>query len=111
MLKCPCVLVNVGQTKQALKICISQHRTWIVLLLALHYAQAKHGSSASLKLQGTIKLSLFPKGGAIINSLLCREADWIHAFNTVEPFGLNKEQNLDILIITHYGCRTTIKFK
>lgn len=55
------------------KIGISEHKTArctqeIDYAVSGHYAQADHGS---------------PRGGNIINSLLCRKADWM--VNKVEP--------------------------
>ena len=82
MLKDPCGLVYVGQTKRTLKTRISEHKTVICTqnmdyAMACHYAQPNHGSTASLKLWGIEKISPSPRGGDIINSLLHREAFWI----------------------------------
>lgn len=52
--------VHVGQTKRALKICISEHKTAIrtqnmEYATGLHYAQANNGSAASFKFWGIEK--------------------------------------------------------
>ena len=53
LLKCPCGLVYVGQTKGALKTCISDHKKDVHN--AQHYVNANHSSAASLKFWGMEK--------------------------------------------------------
>lgn len=103
LLKCPCGLVYIGQTKRQLKIRISEHKTAIrtknaTYAMARHYMEANHGSPASLKFWGIEKISLPPRGGDIVNKLLCREAYWIYTLNTLEPNGLNEELNLSCFL-------------
>ena len=96
---CPCGLVYIGQTKRQLKLRRAEHKTAIrtqnlTYAMARHYKQANHGSPASLKFWGIEKITPPPRGGDIINKLLCREAFWIHTLNTREPLGLNEELSL-----------------
>ena len=99
MLKCPCGLAYIGQTKRKLKLRIGEHKTAIrtqnpEYAMARHYKEANHGSPASLKFWGIEKIEAPPRGGDIIKKLLCREARWINALDTLEPNGLNEELNL-----------------
>ena len=99
LLKCPCGLAYIGQTKRQLKLRISEHKTAIrtqniTYAMARHYKQANHGSPASLRFWGIEKITPPPRGGDIINKLLCREAFWIHTLGSLEPLGLNEELNL-----------------
>lgn len=66
---CPCGLVYIGQTKRL------QNMEYA---MARHSAQDNHGSAASFNFLGIEKMSLSPRGGYIVNSLLRREAYWIH---------------------------------
>ena len=104
MLKCPCGLVYVGQTKRQLKARISEHKTAIRTknmdyAMARHYVEAGHGSVASLKFWGIEKIAPKSRGGDIINNLLRREAYWIYTLNTVEPLGLNECNNLSCFLV------------
>ena len=61
LLKCPCGLAYIGQTKQPLKILIGEHKTAIrtgnlEYAMARHYIQANHGSPASLRFWGIEKI-------------------------------------------------------
>lgn len=103
MLKCPCGLVYIGQTKRALKLRIAEHKAAIRnnnmdYAIARHYVSANHGSPASLKFWGIEKIEVSPRGGDIINRLLRRESFWIHELNSVEPLGLNEENNLSCFL-------------
>ena len=103
LLKCPCGLAYIGQTKRPLKIRIGEHKTAIrtgnlEYAMARHYIQANHGSPASLRFWGLEKISPPPQGGDIIKKVLCREAHWIHTLNTLEPAGLNEELNLSCFL-------------
>lgn len=96
MLKCPCGLAYIGQTKRQLKLRIAEHKTAIrtqnmTYAMARHYKEANHGSPASLKFWGIEKIIPPPRGGDIIRKLLCREAFWIYTLGTLEPQGLNEE--------------------
>lgn len=96
ILKCPCGLIYVGQTKRSLKLRIAEHKAAIRnknmdYAIARHYIQANHGSCASLKFWGIDKITPPPRGGDLVKILLKREAYWIHTLNTVEPNGLNEE--------------------
>ncbi len=75
ILKCPCGLVYVAQTKQALKVCIAEHKAAIQnknmdYAIACHYVKAMHGSPAPLKFWGIEKIKVSPRGGVIVNKLL-----------------------------------------
>ncbi len=103
VLKCPCGLVYVRQTKRALRTHISEHKTAIHTkntdyAMAQHYAQASHGSAGTLKFWGIDKVSPASGGGDIINSLLRKEALWSYTLNTVEPHGINEELNLSCFL-------------
>ncbi len=102
MLKCPCGLAYVGQTKRPLKARTAEHKNAIqnknpVYAMARHYDQVKHGSVASLKFWGIEKTPPLSRGGDIINKLR-REAYWIFTLNIIEPFGLNGEMNLSCFL-------------
>ncbi|KAL2086165.1 hypothetical protein ACEWY4_017224 [Coilia grayii] len=63
LLKCPCVLVYIGQTKRQLKILISEHKMAIrtkntTYAMATHYIEANHGSPASLKFWGIERINI-----------------------------------------------------
>ena len=99
LLKCPCGMAYIGQTKRPLKIRIGEHKTAIrtgnlEYAMARHYKQANHGSPASLRFWGIEKVSSSARGGDIIKKLLRREAYWIYTLNTLEPSGLNEELSL-----------------
>ncbi len=101
MLKCLCGLVYVGQTKRALRTCVSEQiiRTKSMdYAMARHYAQANHGSAATLKFWRMDKVSPASRGGDIINSLLHEEVLWIHTLYTVEPRGIHEELNLSCFL-------------
>ena len=99
MLKCPCGLVYIGQTKRNLKIRIAEHKAAIRngnmdYAIARHYKDKGHGSAATLKFIGLEKIELPPRGGDMKKLLLKQESFWIFELNTVEPYGLN--ENLDL---------------
>ena len=103
MLKCPCGLAYIGQTKRPLKVRIGEHKTAIrtknlEYAMARHYLQANHGSPASLKFWGIERITAPSRGGDIINKLLRREAHWIHNLDTLEPNGLNEEMSLSCFL-------------
>lgn len=103
MLKCPCGLVYVGQTKRPLKLRIAEHKAAIRnrnmdYAIARHYVQANHGSNASLKFWGIERILPSQRGGDIVKYLLQREAFWIFTLNTVEPNGLNEELGLSCFL-------------
>lgn len=54
------------------------HKRLFFDAIALNNAQANHVSAASLKFWGIEKIFPSPRGGEMINSLLCRETYWIH---------------------------------
>lgn len=103
MLKCPCGLMYIGQTKRNLKLRIAEHKGAIRngnmdYAIARHYKEKNHGSAASLKFIGIERIQQKPRGGNIIKQLLQREAYWIHELNTVEPHGLNELQDLSVFL-------------
>ncbi len=103
MLKCPCGLVYVRQTKRALRTHISKHKTAIHTknidhAMAQHCAQASHGSAATLKFWGIDKATPASRGGDLINTLLRKDVLWIYNLNTVEPPGINEELNLSCFL-------------
>lgn len=103
LLKCPCGLVHVGQTKRQLKLRIAEHKTAIrtkniTYAIARHYVQANHCSPASLRFWGIEKVTIPSRGGDVIRKLLCREAYWIYLLDTLEPSGLNEELSLSCFL-------------
>lgn len=82
MLKCPCGLIYVGQTKCNLKIRIAEHKAAIRNnnmdhAIASHYKALNRGSSSSLKFIGMEKVTISIRGGNIVKQLLRMEAFWI----------------------------------
>lgn len=63
------------------------------------YVQFNHGTHASLKVWGIEEMPPPPRGGDIINRLLCREAFWITELKTVEPSGVNEESKKSYLFL------------
>lgn len=103
MLKCPCGLIYIGQTKRNLKLRIAEHKAAIrnnnmEYAIARHYKERNHGSASTLKFLGIERVMPSPRGGDIIKQLLKREAYWIHKLNTVEPHGLNEKQDLSVFL-------------
>lgn len=90
MFKCPSRLVYVGT---ALKIHVSELYSIMLFLNIMH----NYDSAASLNFWRIEDISPSPTV-RWLNSLLLREAYWIHPLNTVEPFGLNEELNLSNLL-------------
>ena len=100
---CPCGLMYVGQTKQNLKLRITEHKAAIRhnnmdYAIARHYKEQNHGAATSLKFIGIEKIEPNPRGGNLINQLLRREAYWIFELKTIEPFGLNETQELSCFL-------------
>lgn len=103
MLKCPCGMAYIGQTKRPLKVSIAEHKNAIrtknaTYAMARHYEQMQHGSPATFRFWGIESVSPSPRGGDIIQKLLQREAFWIFTLNTVEPDGLNEELSLSCFL-------------
>ncbi|XP_045889185.1 uncharacterized protein LOC123959274 [Micropterus dolomieu] len=99
VLKCPCGLMYVGQTKRNLKVRVAEHKAAIRnenmdYAISRHYREKKHGSATTLKFIGIEILRPNPRGGNLINQLLRGEAFWIHELNTIEPHGLNETLHL-----------------
>ncbi|XP_063077568.1 uncharacterized protein LOC134467623 [Engraulis encrasicolus] len=103
MLKCPCGLMYIGQTKRNLKLRIAEHKASIrngnmEYAIARHYKDRNHGSATTLRFVGIERVMPNPRGGDLIKQLLKREAHWIHKLNTVEPHGLNEKQELSVFL-------------
>ncbi|KAL2080587.1 hypothetical protein ACEWY4_024380 [Coilia grayii] len=103
MLKCPCGLLYIGQTKRNLKLRFAEHKGAIRngnmdYAIARHYKVMNHGSATSLKFIGLERVQPNPRGGNLIKQLLQREAYWINELNTVEPHGLNELQDLSVFL-------------
>lgn len=103
MLKCPCGLLYVGQTKRNLKMRIAEHKGAIRngnmdYAIARHYKAMNHGSASTLRFIGLERVQPSPRGGNLIKQLLQREAFWINELNTVEPHGLNELQDLSVFL-------------
>ena len=95
---CPCGKYYVGKTMRALKTRIAEHRSSIrcknlLYPVAAHFVEAGH-SISSLRYLGVEKLPTPRRGGDFDNSLLKREAWWIHSLNTLAPNGLNIDFDL-----------------
>lgn len=99
MLKCPCGMIYIGQTKRNLKLRIAKHKAAIRngnmdYTIARHYRDRNHGSGASFKFIGIERILPNPRGGNLVQKLLKREAYWIYTLNSMEPHGLNESSGL-----------------
>lgn len=99
MLKCPCGLIYIGQTKRNLKLRIAEHKAAIRngnidYAIARHYRDRNHGSAASLRFIGIERVLPNPRGGNLVQKLLKWEAYWIYTLNSMEPHGLNELSGL-----------------
>ena len=95
---CPCGKYYVGKTTRALKTRIAEHRSSIrcknlLYPVAEHFLEADHPVSA-LRYIGIEKVPVPRRGGDLDNTLLKREAFWIHFLNTLTPNGLNVDFDL-----------------
>ena len=82
ILKCPCSMVYVGQTKRCLKLRIAEHKAAIRngnmdYAIARHYKERGHGSASTLRFMGIEKVTPPVRGGDMHKLLLQREAFWI----------------------------------
>ncbi|CAJ0942722.1 unnamed protein product [Ranitomeya imitator] len=98
LIKCPCGLLYVGETTQAIKDRISKHKSTIRcknLLLPIpdHFSSKGH-SVSQLRFQVIEQVTPPRRGGDRISILKRREAFWIHELNTLSPKGLNRDYDL-----------------
>ncbi|XP_073428203.1 uncharacterized protein [Dendrobates tinctorius] len=95
IIKCPCGLLYVGETTQAIRDRISSHKstircgkTW--LPLPAHFKEARHNVS-QLRFQIIEKVPRPKRGGNHVRLLKQRETFWIYTLDTLHPRGLNRE--------------------
>ncbi|CAJ0954261.1 unnamed protein product [Ranitomeya imitator] len=95
IIKCPCGLLYVGETTQAIKDRISSHKstircekTW--LPLPLHFKEARHNVS-QLRFQIIERVPRPRRGGNHVRLLKQRETFWIYTLDSLHPRGLNRE--------------------
>ncbi|CAJ0955650.1 unnamed protein product [Ranitomeya imitator] len=94
-IKCPCGMIYVGETTQAVKDLISHHKSDIRckknhLPVPYHFNTAGH-SIAQLRFFVLEQVSMNRRGGDVTQKLLAREAYWIHFLQSMEPRGLNRD--------------------
>ncbi|XP_077134833.1 uncharacterized protein LOC143788815 [Ranitomeya variabilis] len=95
IIKCPCGLLYVGETTQAIRDRISSHKSTIRreklwLPLPAHFKEARH-NIAQLRFQIVEKVPRPRRGGNHIQLLKQRETFWIYTLDTLHPRGLNRE--------------------
>lgn len=95
-LECPCGCFYIGRTKRKLKERLAEHKYAIRTSnhqypMALHYKEANHGSSDTLKIFGIEHVKLSPRGGDRLKKLLQRESFWIYTLKANQYPGLNLE--------------------
>ncbi|CAJ0916648.1 unnamed protein product [Ranitomeya imitator] len=98
LIKCPCGLLYVGETTQAIRNRISKHKSTIrcqnlLLPIPSHFI-AKGHSISQLKFQVIEHVPQLRRGGNRITRLKRREAFWIHNLDTLHPKGLNRDYDL-----------------
>lgn len=74
MLKWPCGLVYVGQTKRALKLRIAEHKMAILTknieyAIVRHYMKANHGSASNMTFWGIENVSLSSRWGIFFENM------------------------------------------
>ncbi|CAJ0931129.1 unnamed protein product, partial [Ranitomeya imitator] len=94
-IKCPCGQIYVGETTQAVKDRISQHKSDIRcgkthLPVPNHFHQAGH-TIAQLRFLVLEQIFSNRRGGNRVKRLKLREAFWIHYLQSMEPKGLNRD--------------------
>ncbi|XP_069617342.1 uncharacterized protein [Ranitomeya imitator] len=95
IIKCPCGLLYVGETIQAIRDRIISHKSTIRcgkiwLPLPAHFKEARHNIS-QLRFQVLEKVHRPRRGGNHIQLLKQRETYWIYTLDTLSPRGLNRE--------------------
>ncbi|CAJ0944595.1 unnamed protein product [Ranitomeya imitator] len=98
LIKCPCGLLYVGETTQAIRNRISKHKSTIrcqnlLLPIPSHFIDKGH-SISQLKFQVIEHVPQLRRGGNRISHLKRREAFWIHTLDTLHPKGLNRDYDL-----------------
>lgn len=111
MIKCSYGVVYAGQTKRALKIYISEHKTtlntqniWTDYAITLHYAQVNHDYAVSLKFWRIEETSPSPRGGDIINSDMSLQRDI--GFTLLTQWSLLAQMKNWICHVSSDWCRT-----
>ncbi|CAJ0930958.1 unnamed protein product [Ranitomeya imitator] len=95
IIKCPCGLAYVGETTQAIRDRVSQHKSNIRcnrdhLPLPHHFRTTGH-SVAQLRYQVLEHVDQGRRGQSRTRLLKKREAYWIFTLQTLEPKGLNRD--------------------
>ncbi|KAJ1206910.1 hypothetical protein NDU88_002303 [Pleurodeles waltl] len=97
VIKCPCDLLYVGQTRQKKKVRILQHCSRIRCKvqgapLVDHFITLNH-SADSMRWLVIVKISMNRRGGDIVDILNLRECKWIHVLDSVSQ-GLNEYEEI-----------------
>ncbi|OCT74695.1 hypothetical protein XELAEV_18033683mg [Xenopus laevis] len=102
LLKCPCGMGYVGQTKREIKIRIQEHRgnirnfkinTQTDTSVSRHFVEHKH-NPIQLKWCVLEEAVIDKRGGNRLNKLLQLEGRWIRKLNTLIPDGMNDSWSL-----------------
>ncbi|CAJ0944555.1 unnamed protein product [Ranitomeya imitator] len=102
LIKCPCGLAYVGETTQAVRDRVAQHKSTIRcnkthLPLPHHFAIKNH-SIAQLRFQVLEQVDIPRRGQNRTRMLQRREAYWIYTLQTLEPKGLNRDYDVSAFL-------------
>ncbi|CAJ0950220.1 unnamed protein product [Ranitomeya imitator] len=102
IIKCPCGLAYIGETTQAVRDRVAQHKSTIRcnkahLPLPFHFSEKNH-NIAQLRFQVLEQVDIPRRGQNRTKMLQKREAYWIYTLQTLEPRGLNRDYDVSAFL-------------